>query len=108
VIRTIICFLLISLNVVYAFENHEGEFQGVVESHMQISNEFHSADADDPYSDHSKHPAGEHTCHLGHCNFYISSFQFVARIVVTSTFFSKEVDVPSPFIDEETRPPIFS
>ena len=108
VIRSIICFLLISLNVAYAFENHEGEFPDTLESATQISHEFHVSDVDDPCGNHSQFPLDEHACHLGHCSFYLSAFQFTMRTVVVSPFFTHYDDVSAPFIDEEVRPPIFS
>lgn len=106
-IRMVICFLLISLNVFYAFESHSSENLVPHSSDLSITAEFHH---EGPCSEgnHGEVPANEHACHLGHCSFIVSAFLIPFKVLKIQQVSSNPLGVVSPFIDEEIRPPIFS
>ena len=107
-IKILISFLLISLNVLYAFESHSKEAPISHGTDFSITAEFHH---DGPCSEgnHSgEAPTDEHACHLGHCSFVVSTFLLAFKAPVDYQVFSYLTGVVSPFIDEEIRPQIFS
>ena len=106
--RILVCFLLISLNVFYAFENHSGESDVKYETSTNITAQFH---ANAPCADHDEHtqgPIADHPCHLGHCGFTVSSYVLSFKVLQITQNFPDNKKAPSPFIDEDVRPPIFS
>ena len=105
--KFLISFLLVSLNVLYAFESHSSENLVPHSSDLSITAEFHH---EGPCSEgnHGEVPANEHACHLGQCSFIVSAYLIPFEVLKIQQVSSNPLGVVSPFIDEEIRPPIFS
>ena len=106
--RIVICLLLVSLNVVYAFDSHEGEFQTNFSSNTQDSTQDKSISSNDSSHEGVPQDLAMHSCHLGHCGFVIASYEMTNENIESCNFSSKNLGTPFPFIDTEIRPPILS
>ena len=106
--RLLICLLLVSMNVIYAFESHSSELESVLRSNTDYSTQ--ALDLVHRGDDSSKAQAGDliHFCHLGHCGFTLKTYSFNYLTMTTSKESSYYFAKPFVFIDEELRPPIFS
>lgn len=102
--RLLVCALLIVINILYAFENHDknSDSSSNISSQLSIGMDCHDTGC-------VPQAQTTHNCHLGHCSFIlaasgnINSINHEAHLLHAYTF-----QMPWNYLDPELEPPIRS